>query len=99
MTAYPKPEANSEYSKFQSLIEQERYVPLRTRYWDERGIEVKELLVQPESLEQHKAVWIPMHSTMRNLRQDSYTALRIEEIRTNVDLGRKFFDMRRLETH
>ena len=39
----PKPDANSEYSKFVVYVDKSRCVPLRTRYWDEKGVEVKEL--------------------------------------------------------
>jgi len=37
----PKPHADSEYSRFVVYVPRENCVPVRTRYWDDKGVEVK----------------------------------------------------------
>jgi hypothetical protein len=97
VTAIPKPHANSEYSKFQSYIDPKRWVPVRVRYWDDAGVEVKELV--STDLELRDRIWVPMHSQMRNLRGRTWTKLAVEKIEPNIDIERHVFDLRRLETH
>lgn len=97
--AVPTAEANSEYSLFEVYVDKEKDVPLRTRYWDENGIEVKGLDVVPSSIQKIQGVWVPMRMTMRNLRLDSYTTLQIDDLEPNVEMGRAQFSLRNLEGH
>ena len=46
----PKPFAASEYSRVRVYVEKARFVPLRTRYWDDAGVEVKELRAVPSEI-------------------------------------------------
>lgn len=95
----PKPEAQSEYSKLRIYVEREHYVPLRSRYWDERGVEVKELLAEASTIREFEGVFIPMAATMKNLRIGTFTTVRIEEITPNPDLPETSFELRRLNRH
>ena len=95
----PRDHADSEYSLFVVYVEREHHVPLRTRYWDERGIEVKELRASPASIREFDGVWVPLSVTMRNLQLDTYTRLEIEELEHNPKLRATDFDLRRLESH
>jgi hypothetical protein len=95
----PKAHANSEYSRFVLHVEKENCVPLLTRYWDERGVEVKELTAPAASVKELEGVHFPMELTMRNLQLDTYTTLRVEDLDPNPDLPRTAFDLRRLESH
>lgn len=95
----PRPHADSEYSRFVLHVEREHCVPLLTRYWDDKGVEVKELTAPPERVEEHAGVWVPMELVMRNLQLDTYTRLEVEELVPNPDLARTDFDIRRLESH
>ncbi len=95
----PLPHADSEYSRFVVYVEQEHYVPLRTRYWDERELEVKELTADPASIREFNGVWVPMATTMRNLQLDTFTSLRIQELDHEPGLRPADFDLRRLESH
>jgi len=97
--AVPKPYRHSEYSRLEILIEKERAVPLRTRYWDERGILVKQLSVDRSSIERIEGLWIPRRMTMEQLQLESYTTLKVVEIVPNAPLERTMFDLRRLEGH
>jgi hypothetical protein len=95
----PTPESDSQYSRFVVAVEKTHFVPLRTRYWDERGVEVKELLADPARIQEFEGVFIPMVLTMRNLQLDTYTSLHVEDLRANPVLEPTTFDLRRLETH
>lgn len=97
--AIPKKELDSEYSRFHIFVEKARYVPLMTRYWDDRELQIKELRVFHDSIQKIQDVWIPMHMVMRNLRYESFTDLVVEEIEPNPKLDRRTFDLRRLEAH
>jgi outer membrane lipoprotein-sorting protein len=95
----PKPFAASEYSRVRVYVEQERFVPLRTRYWDQAGVEVKELRAVPSEIRNFDGVWLPMKVTMRNLLLDSYTTLVVSNFVPNPDLPDATFDLSRLESH
>ena len=71
----PKAFAASKYSRVRVYVEKEHFVPLRTRYWDEAGVEVKELRAVPSEVREFDGVWLPMKVTMRNLQLESFTTL------------------------
>jgi hypothetical protein len=95
----PKPEENSEYSKFVIHVDKKSCVPLLTRYWDQKGVEVKRLDVVPEKIKQLEGVHWPMELTMKNLQLESFTTLVVENLTPNPKLERRDFDLRRLESH
>ena len=95
--ARPRADSDSAYAKIESWVDAERFVPLRARYWDRHDIEIKELRVEPESVERFDDVWVPRRSTMHDLRSGGYTRLHVEELLPNAELPRSVFDVRRLE--
>jgi outer membrane lipoprotein-sorting protein len=95
----PKPFAASEYSRVRVYVEKERFVPLRTRYWDSASVEVKELRAAPSEIRNYDGVWLPMKVTMHNLLLDSYTTLVVSNFVPNPDLPQATFDLSRLESH
>ena len=95
----PKPFTVSDYSRVRVYVEKERFVPLRTRYWDDAGVEVKELRAVPSEIRNFDGVWLPMKATMRNLQQDSFTTLVVSNFVPNPDLPQATFDLSRLEAH
>ncbi|MCG8590626.1 MAG: outer membrane lipoprotein-sorting protein [Proteobacteria bacterium] len=97
--AVPTEIDDSDYSRFWVYVEKERYVPLRTRYWDSLEVEVKLLEVERAAIEQVKDVWIPMRSTMRNVLQDTFTTLVVDDIVPDPVFKRTDFELRRLESH
>jgi hypothetical protein len=97
--ATPKPEENSQYSKFLLYVDKKRSVPLRIRYWDAAGLEVKELLSPAASIREFDGIFVPMQATMRSLQQDSYSHAEIEKLEPNPALTPSTFDPRRLEGH
>jgi len=95
----PRAEAASEYSKVWVYVDQQRFVPLRTRYWDGAGVETKELAADPSTLREFDGVWIPMVATMRHLLFETWTKLEITRFVANPELGENVFDLSRLESH
>jgi hypothetical protein len=53
----PKAFTASDYSRVRVYVEKERFVPLRTRYWDAAGVEVKELRAAPSEIRNFEGVW------------------------------------------
>jgi hypothetical protein len=95
----PKEGAESEYSRFQSWVDRERHVALRTVYWDRSGVQTKELRAPAAEVQEFDGVWVPMRTEMRNLLTGGYTVLQIEEMVGNPDVPDGEFDPRRLESH
>jgi hypothetical protein len=80
-------------------VDPDTFVPLRTRYWDRAGVEVKELVAPRESVEDFGGVFVPMQLTMRNLLLESYTTLQVTSFVPNPKLPESIFEVRRLESH
>jgi len=95
----PKPDENSEYSKFVIHVDKKSCVPLLTRYWDRKDVEVKRLDVVPDKIKELDGVHWPMELTMKNLQLESYTTLVVQDLKANPKLERRDFDLRRLESH
>src|SRR5690606_40282289 len=95
----PRPGAQSEYGRFQSWIDRERWVALRTLYWDTAGVQVKELLSPAADVRAFDGVWVPMRTVMRNLLTGGYTILTIYSLVPDPPLDDGEFDPRRLESH
>jgi hypothetical protein len=95
----PRPESDSEYSRLVAYVDRERCVPLRTRYWDEKGVEVKELTVPFEAVQSFDGIHWPMKLTMRNRKLDTFTELTVDRLEPNAPLEDKEFEVRRLQSH
>jgi hypothetical protein len=95
----PKPEENSEYSRYVIHVDKHHCIPLLTRYWDEKGVEVKQLTVARDKIQTLEGVHWPMELTMKNLQLESFTTLVVEKVDPNPKIDRKTFDLRRLESH
>lgn len=95
----PKPGEKSEYSKFVIHVDKTSCIPLLTRYWDTKEVEVKQLKVVTEKIQERDGVFWPMELTMRNLQLESFTTLLVEKLDANPKLDHGAFDLRRLESH
>ena len=95
----PLASANSEYSKLRSTIDKERFVVLRTQYWDQDGVAVKEGTAPFAEIRQIEGVWVPMHAEMKDIVSDSWSRLLIEDFEPNPVLESGEFSQRRLESH
>ncbi|MCH2171514.1 outer membrane lipoprotein-sorting protein [Myxococcota bacterium] len=97
--ATPTKLAQSQYSRFLVYVDKERYVVLRSRYWDDAEVEVKEFRAVPSALLEFDGIWVPTRSKMRNHQQETETSLTISDIEPNPIVKNSAFDLRRLESH
>lgn len=98
LDALPSAEKDSHYSRLRIYVEPGHYVPLRTRYWDRAGVEVKELRAQASSVREIRGIWMPLEAIMRHHLEDSYTRLRVLSLTPDPDLPKPYFTQRQLET-
>lgn len=99
VAARPVPHNASEYSRFDFYVDAERFVPLRTRYWEAAGVEIKELQTDRADIRRFEDVYVPTRLTMRHLLHESFTTLRITSLVPNPGLPSEAFELRRLEAH
>ena len=97
--AVPNEKKQSEYSKLRIYIEKERSLPLQTRYWNKREIEIKILGVDRLTIEKINNHWVPKKMTMRSLRRGTYTRMNVDKVEPNIELEANAFEMRRLIGH
>ena len=95
----PLASANSEYSKLRSTIDKERFVVLRTQYWDQDGVAVKEGTAPFAEIRLVDGIWVPMHAEMKDIVSNSWSRLLIEDFEPNPVLESGEFSQRRLESH
>jgi hypothetical protein len=95
----PKGQVDSEYSRFRSWIDLERWVALKTVYWDTAGVQVKELRSPSAEVRAFDGVWVPMRTEMRNVPKETFTILTIDELVPNPKVPDGEFDPRKLESH
>ena len=95
--ATPVPEANSQYERFLLTIEPEHFVPLRTRYFSEAGVEVKELVATRETIREVEGVWLPLETVMTHKLDESWTRLRVVQLTANPEIPKSLFTQRQLE--
>ena len=81
-----KPGSRSRYTRSVAAIEKEHYVPLRIRYWDDAGVEIKQLRSPRSSIRAFGDVWVPTQSTMTDLLENTESTLTIDELAANPDV-------------
>jgi hypothetical protein len=100
----PTPDADSEYSRFVVHVDASTWTPLRTQYWDDKGVRVKELRADASTLHAYedveqgepKQVWIAEKMRMEHLQLESYTELEVLSLEPNPGLGARDFSEREL---
>ena len=95
----PDEATDSEYSRFRVWVEFERFVVLRSLYWDRAGVELKELLSPAAEVRDFDGIYVAMKTDMKHLQLGSYSRLTIDELEPNAQIPRKNFDPARLESH
>ena len=96
---FPKPHTVSDYSRLLVSIDKARDIPIRARYWNTAGLEIREVSFPPSRLEQHGSSWFPMLATVRDLRTDEFSRLRVGRFVANPPLTERDFALHRLESH
>lgn len=85
-----------EYHRTVSYLEQAHYVPLRIRYWDDHGVQVKELNAPHSGIRAFGEKWVATLSTMRDLLQNTSSTLYVDHVDTNPAFSPHFFTVARL---
>lgn len=89
--------SRSRYTRSIAAIDKAHYVPLRTRYWNDVGVESKELRSPRASLQAYDGVWVPNESTMTDLLEDTSSTVTIESLDPNPTLDDNEFSPSALE--
>ena len=96
---FPKPHTVSDYSRLLVSIDKARDIPIRARYWNTAGLAIREVSFPPSRLEQHGSSWFPMLATVRDLRTDEFSRLRVDRFVANPPLTERDVARHRLESH
>jgi hypothetical protein len=104
VTVVPKPETESEYSKLVLSIDRDHAVPIRTLYWDNKRVLVKQLDVDPASITSYEArydgepkvIHLATRSRMKHLKLETYTELVVDEFDARPELRDRHFSEREL---
>ncbi len=86
-----KPFVDSEYQTMRTWIDREHYVPLRTLYRDENGVEMREMIAEAASIQNFDGAWIATRSTMYNLKEKTSTSIYVEALDPDVALSDQAF--------
>jgi outer membrane lipoprotein-sorting protein len=93
----PAADVDSAYERIVKYVDRKTCVPLKTEFY-ERGDRIRKVaLSDPEHVTREGDGWIPRHTTLRDLRDETETDLIISEIEVNVEIHRKMFSERELE--
>ena len=82
-----------QYHRTLMYLEKNHYVPLRVRYWDDFGVEVKQVNTPHESIRAFGSLWVATESTMRNLLQKTSSTMRVEDVETEPDFHPRLFSV------
>lgn len=106
VTVVPHAETESEYSKVVISVEKENFVPIRTLYWDNKRVFIKQLDAETGSLEGFedvdvegeapKTIWIARRARMSQVKSGHFTHLDIERFVANPRLRERDFSQREL---
>ena len=81
------------YHRTRMYMEKEHYIPLRVRYWDDYGVEVKEMTASRKSIRSFGELWIATETTMRDLRQHTQSTLFVEDVDTEPNFHPRLFSV------
>jgi hypothetical protein len=86
-----------EYHRTVSYLEKEHYVPLRVRYWDDYGVEVKEMTASAATIRAFGDAWVATESTMRDLLQRTTSTLLVDDMDLEPSFAPDLFSLARLD--
>jgi hypothetical protein len=79
-----------------SYIETEHFIPLRIRYWDEFGVETKEMTAVHATIRDFGPVWVATRSRMRDLLQGTSSTSNLLSLDPNPYFSKSYFSAGRL---
>ena len=86
-----KPFVQSQYKTMRTWIEKEHYIPLRTVYRDENGVELREMKAPAAGIRDFDGTWVASESTMFNLKEKTSTKIVVDKLDANVALADRHF--------
>ena len=89
--ANAKPQVISRYRRTLAYLDQEHYVPLKTRYWDRANVEIRQMNAEPDSLKEFNGIWVATNSLMTNLQQNTSSQVFVEDLDPNVEIADHLF--------
>jgi hypothetical protein len=90
------PEANSDYKKTMSYLTKDHYVPLRARFWDHAGVEIKEMKAESKSIKVFDEIWVATEQVMTDKQSNTSTKLLITKLDTKTNLEDHMFTLHQL---
>jgi hypothetical protein len=91
-----KPETDPTYARSMLYVDKATNVPLRTRHWNDAGVEVKQLEIPRNKIKIFAGVWIPLESTMLDLTEDTKSVLYVDRVVANPSIPARLFSPQRL---
>ena len=91
----PITEKTSQYSRFNSWVAQDSFVPLKVEFFDKKNRHIK--LFQAKELKQIDGIWTVTWSVMQDLESGHQTEIKVDEIKYNQGLSDELFTQRQLE--
>jgi hypothetical protein len=86
-----KPFVDSQYRTMRTWIEKQHYVPLRSVYRDENGVEIREMRAPRSGIREFEGTWVASDSTMFNLKEKTSTRVLVDKLDANVALADQHF--------
>lgn len=87
----------AEHVRTLTYLEKAHYVPVRQRFWDRQGVELREMLADTSSILEFDGVWVATRTSMHNLQEGTSSRLFVENLDPNPALAEQMFSMFRLE--
>ena len=88
-----KEEIDVQFHRTMVYLDQEHLVALRLRYWDDYGVEIKEMTSPASTIRAFGDTWVATESTMRDLRQGTTSTMIIDELDTTPNFPQKTFSI------
>jgi hypothetical protein len=92
----PAPEVGSSYERVRAWIDRASCVPLRMEFVAKGGALAKELVTDAATLEQRGAIWVASGFRLRDLHEQTETAMALGEIEVDTELPDRLFSERAL---
>ncbi len=90
----PLPDAGSIYEKVVTFYDQKTCVTLKSESYEPGGRLRKLLSADPDQIQENDGIWVAHEMVMRDLRDETHTAILIESIEVDVPIKESRFSMR-----
>ncbi len=94
----PTSESDSAYERILTFIDKDTCIQLRSEFYERGDRARKVLTAKTSTLTREADVWLAREYLMRDLRDETETTMIVEEVEVGVEIPRKFFSVRWLES-